>query len=253
MDAATAHPQNVPAHVAIFDIVNGMYAAGAVACVAKLGIPDLVELGPKSTEELAKEIGANPQALYRLMRASACVGVLTEGVDGKFSQTPLSAVLRATAVPSLRAFAIMHGTQWLCRGWADLDYSVRTGLRALDRSYGTHIFNYFKEHPEEGRVFHQAMTDLSTIDGPAVTDAYDFAGIGSIVDVAGGHGLLLATILGRHPQMKGTLYEMPHVLEGAKTGPLQPMMDRCKLESGDMFSSVPTGADAYIMKHIIHD
>jgi len=123
----------------------------------------------------------------------------------------------------------------------------------LDKSYGTHIFNYFKEHPEEGQIFHQAMTDLSTIDSPAVADAYSFEGVGSIVDVAGGHGLLLATILGRHPQMKGTLYEMPHVLEGAKTGPLQPMMDRCKLESGDMFTSMPAGADAYIMKHIIHD
>jgi len=115
------------------------------------------------------------------------------------------------------------------------------------------MFNYFREHPEEGKTFNQAMTDLSTIDGPAVADAYDFAGISSIVDVAGGHGLLLATILGRHPNMKGTLYEMPYVLEGAKSGPLQPLMDRCKLESGDMFSSVPAGADAYIMKHIIHD
>ena len=253
MDTAIAQAQNVPAHVAMFEMLNGMYVAGVIACVAKLGIPDLVEHGPKSPEELAGESGTNKESLYRLMRASACVGVLTEAPDGRFSQTPLSAVLRTNAAPSLRAFAIMHGTQWLSRGWADLDYSVRTGLRALDKSYGTHIFNYFKEHPEEGKVFHQAMTDLSTIDGPAVAEAYDFAGIGSIVDVAGGHGLLLATILERYPQMKGTLYEMAHVLEGAKNGPLRSMLDRCRLDSGDMFCSVPAAADAYIMKHIIHD
>ena len=97
------------------------------------------------------------------------------------------------------------------------------------------------------------MTDLSTIDGPAVADAYSFREIHSIVDVAGGHGLLLATILARNPHMKGTVCDLPHVLEGAKDGPLKPMMERCTLASGDMFSSVPEGADAYIMKHIIHD
>ena len=97
------------------------------------------------------------------------------------------------------------------------------------------------------------MTELSMIDSPAVADAYSFDGIHSIVDIAGGHGLLLATILQRNPHLKGTLYEMPHVLEGAAGGPLKPVMERCTLSSGDMFSSVPPGADAYIMKHIIHD
>jgi hypothetical protein len=91
------------------------------------------------------------------------------------------------------------------------------------------------------------------IDSPAVADAYNFDGIHSIVDIAGGHGLLLATILKRNPQLRGTLFDMPHVIEGAKNGPLKSVMDRCTLASGDMFSSVPAGADAYIMKHIIHD
>jgi len=111
MEAATAQPQNVPAHVAMFQMMNGFCVVGVVSCVAKLGIPDLVENSPKSAQELAEKIGANKEALYRLMRASACAGVLTEGPDGIFSQTPLSAVLRTNAVPSLRAFAIMHGTE----------------------------------------------------------------------------------------------------------------------------------------------
>jgi O-methyltransferase domain len=86
-----------------------------------------------------------------------------------------------------------------------------------------------------------------------VIDAYAFDGIRSIVDVGGGHGFLLATILARNPQMRGTLYDAPHVVEGARNGPLRPLTDRCNFASGDMFSSMPAGADAYIMKHIIHD
>jgi hypothetical protein len=148
---------------------------------------------------------------------------------------------------------MMHGRDWHGLGWSNLDYCVRTGKQALDKIYGTPIFQFFEQHAEEAQVFNQAMSDYSTIDSPAVADAYSFGEIHSIVDVAGGHGLLLATILGRNPHIKGTLYEIPHVLAGAKDGPLKPVMDRCTLASGDMFSSVPAGADAYIMKHIIHD
>jgi hypothetical protein len=123
----------------------------------------------------------------------------------------------------------------------------------LTRFYGAHVFEYFKQNPEEAQIFNDTMTALSMIDGPAVAEAYNFDGIHSIVDVAGGHGLLLATILARNPHLKGTLYEVPHVLDGCRNGPLTPVMERCTLASGDMFASVPAGADAYIMKHIIHD
>ncbi|MGC1903796.1 MAG: methyltransferase [Candidatus Acidiferrum sp.] len=249
----TTPDQDPPAHTGILQIVNGAYVAGAVSCLAQLGIPDLLENGAKSAEELAAQTGAQPDALYRLMRATACVGVLAEGSDKKFSQTPMSAVLRANAHPSLRGLAIMTGREWHERGWSSLEYCVRTGKQALDEIYGMTIFEYLKHNPEESRIFDSAMTGLSSIDGPAVADAYNFAGVQNIVDVAGGHGLLLATLLRRNPHLKGTLYEVPHVLEGAKTGALKPYMDRCTLASGDMFSSVPAGADAYIMKHIIHD
>jgi len=249
----TAQPQTPPAHVGIFQLLNGAHVAAAVSCLAQLGIPDLIEAGPKSAEDMAKEIGTDPQALYRLMRATACVGVLSEGPDGKFSQTATSAVLRSDASPSLRAFAIMYGRDWHARGLSNMEHCVRTGKQAMEKVYGSHIFEYLKQNPEEGKIFNDAMTQISMIDSPAVADAYNFDGIHSIVDIAGGHGLLLATILKRNPQMKGTLYELPHVLEGAKNGPLKPVMDRCALASGDMFSSVPAGADAYIMKHIIHD
>ena len=253
MASTSAQSQTPPAHVGILQIINGTYVAGAIACLAQLGIPDLVEAGPKAAEELAPQVNANPQALYRLMRATASVGVLAEGADGKFSETPMSAVLRRNGSPSLRALAIMGGREWHGRGWAHLEHCVRTGKQALDRIYGTPIFEFFEKHAEEAQIFNDAMTALSTIDSPAVAESYSFDQIHSIVDVGGGHGLLLATILARHPQMKGTLYDVPRVVEGAKDGPLKPLMERCTVASGDMFSSVPAGADAYIMKHIIHD
>jgi hypothetical protein len=234
-------------------LLESVYIPGVLSCLARLGIPNLVELGPKSAEECALQVGADPGALYRLMRASASLGVLSEGHDGKFSETPLSAVLRSNAKPSLRAFASMSSREWHARGWAKLEYCVRTGKQALDQVYGVPIFQYFEQHSEEARAFDQAMSDLSSIDSPAVVDAYTFSEFRSIVDVGGGHGLLLATILSRNLHMKGTLYDVPHVIAGAKEGPLRPLTDRCTLASGDMFSSVPSGADAYIMKHVIHD
>ncbi|MGH9690097.1 MAG: methyltransferase [Candidatus Acidiferrales bacterium] len=249
----TAQNQTPPAHVSILQLLTGPHVGSAVSCLAQLGIPDLLEAGPKSAEELASQIGSDPQSLYRLMRATASVGVLSEGPDGKFSETPMSAVLRANANPSLRALAIMQSREWHVRGWEQLEYCVRTGKQALDKVYGKPAFEYLKQHPEEARVFNETMTAFSMIESPAVAEAYSFGEFHSIVDVGGGHGLLLATILTRNPRLKGTLYDMPHVIDGAKNGSLKPVMERCTLTSGDMFSSVPAGADAYLMKHIIHD
>jgi O-methyltransferase domain/Dimerisation domain len=254
MKAESAKPQAAtPPHVGIFQLLSGAHIAGAVACLAQLGIPDLVEHGPKSAEDIAAEIGAQPREVYRLMRATASVGVLAEGADGKFSETPMSATLRSNANPCLRSFAIMCGREWHGQGWSRLEHCVRTGKQATEQFGGEPIFKYLERHPEEGKIFNQTMSELSAIEGPAVADAYDFSGIKSVVDVAGGHGQLLATIMARNPEMKGTLYDLAHVVAGAKDGPLQPMMERCRVASGDMFTTVPGGADAYIMKHIIHD
>lgn len=237
----------------MFEILNGAHVAGTVSCIAQLGIPDLVENGPQSPQTLATQLKVQPEALYRVLRAAASVGVLGEGSDGRFSQTPLSAVLRRNANPSLRGLAVMSGREWHGLGWSHLADCVRTGRPALELLHGTSIFKFFQQNEEEARIFDEAMTALSTMDGPAVIEAYSFDGIRSIVDVAGGVGLLLATILEAHPQMRGTLYDLPHVIERAKQGPLRPMLDRCSFAFGDMFECVPEGSDAYTMKHIIHD
>ncbi len=188
MSAESGKGAPAPPHVGILQILGGQHVAGAIACLAQMGIPDLVEAGPKSAEELAGEIGAHPVALYRLMRATASVGVLTEGADGKFSQTALSGVLRTNAQPSLRAFATMGGREWHGRGWSELEYCVRTGKQAPEKIYGEPVFKYLEQHPDEAKIFNEAMTELSAIDGPAVAAAYDFSGIKTLADVGGGTG-----------------------------------------------------------------
>ena len=249
----SANEHAMPPHVKVLGLLGGANITGAVGCVAKLGIPDLVKSGPQSAADLAKQIGADPRTLYRLLRATACVGVLAEGPDGKFSQTPMSEVLTTGANPGLRALAIMGNRDWHSRVWEQIEYSVRTGKTGAEKVFGKPIFKYLQENPADAQIFQDAMTSFSMIDSPAVADAYSFDGIHSIVDVAGGHGLLLATILSRNPKMKGVLYDLQHVVDGAVNGPLKSVMDRCTIAHGDMFSSVPSGADAYILKHIIHD
>src|SRR5260370_35034285 len=112
MNATTATTQTPPAPVGMFQLLNGVFVVGALACLARLAVPDLVEHGPKSAEELGSQIGADPRGLYPLMRATASVGVLSEGPDGKFSETPLSAVVRTNTTPSWPAFPIIHGRAW---------------------------------------------------------------------------------------------------------------------------------------------
>ena len=238
-------------------LLMGGMISGAVGTLARLGVADHLDSGPRSAEELAPKVKAEPGPLHRLMRACASVGVLAEGPDGKFSQTPLSAVLRSPgpANPgiSLRGWAMFTAHPMHLEGWSCLDQCVRTGQQAMNILHGKHAFQLLGEQPDTAAVFNAAMTDLSRLDSPAIAETYSFEGIKSIVDVAGGHGLLLATILQKHPQMRGTLYEIASVIDGARSGPLVPVMDRCTLTAGDIFTSVPAGADAYMMKHIIHD
>src|SRR5258708_33546671 len=168
--ATTAKGQTPPAHVGMFQLLNGVFVTGAISCLARLAVPDLVEHGPKSAEELGSQIGADPRGLYRLMRATASVGVLSEGPDGKFSETPLSAVLRSNANPSLRAFAIIHGRDWHGLGWSQLDYCVRTGKQALDNIYDMAIFEFFAQPPAEAQRLTPAMSDVAPHARPAVAD-----------------------------------------------------------------------------------
>lgn len=242
-----------PPFAQVLQLILGKWVSGTVCALAKLGVPDHVDDTPRSAEEIAAAVGAKADLLYRLMRAAAGLGVLSETVDGKFVQTPLSAALRSDSVPCVRNMAMFNSDEWHVRGWGLLDHTVRTGERPVEKIWGVPVFEYLTANQAAGLNFHRGMTDMSTVEGPPVADAYDFTGIETITDVAGGYGLLLALILQKHPGMRGTLYDQAAVIEGASGGPTAPVKDRVTYVAGDMFASVPKGSDAYIMKHIIHD
>jgi hypothetical protein len=235
-------------------MILGKWVSSAISAAAHFGIADHLESGPKSPGELAVLTKTQERPLYRLLRANASVGVFTELEDGRFAQTPLSEPLRTNAQPCVRHMAMMLTDDWHIRCWEQLPWCVETGKPASYKLHGTGMFDWMGQHPERTGNFNQAMTDLSSGDAAAVVQSYDFSRFEHIVDVAGGHGTLLAAILGQAPKLRGTLFEMPHVIEGAKkAGILERFSDRCTLESGSFFESVPTGADAYFMKYIIHD
>src|SRR5579863_10242245 len=139
--------KTIPPHVSVMQLILGGMISGTVGALARLGVPDHLDAGPLSAEELAPKVGAQPGPLYRLMRACASVGVLAEGSEGKFSQTPMSAALRRSGPISLRGWAIMQSQEWHMRGWEHLEYCVRTGKQATEKIYGKAPFQLFEEMP----------------------------------------------------------------------------------------------------------
>jgi hypothetical protein len=162
--------------------------------------------------------------------------------------------LRSDNPESLRAFAQMLGNEEQFQTWAALDFSVQTGKPAFDKVYGMPIFEYYPAHPKSGQMFNDAMTSMSLGSSMAVLQAYDFSGISKLVDIGGGHGFLLASILEKYPAMTGILFDTaPIVAEAKALVEKHGVADRCQMVGGNFFESVPSGGDAYMMKHIIHD
>jgi hypothetical protein len=230
-------------------LVTGYWYTQTIYVAAKLGLAERINEGAKSAAELAEATGTDPRALYRLLRALASIGIFTEAED-RFAMTPLAACLLD---PSTRAMATMRGESQY-RSWGELLYSVQTGQPAFDKIYGQPIFAYFAEHPEVGRVFDQAMTGVHGRETDAVLQAYDFGGIQTLADVGGGNGSAIAALLSKHPAMQGILFDLPTVAERARANLRAARLeDRCQVVAGDFFDSVPAGADAYFLRHIIHD
>ena len=238
----------------LFQMVIGKWISQAIGTVVEIGLPDLLAKGARRCSDLAREAGVSEDGLYRLLRALASVGLFVEGADRRFKLTTTGQLLRSDHPQSIAGYArfTAHDSTW--RPWGQLSYSVKTGLPAFDRVFGMPVFEYFSRNPEAAAVFDDAMTSISTTEARAAADAYGFDGIETLLDVAGGHGLLLATILRQHKRMRGVLFDLPHVAAGAaatfaRTG----VTARVRVESGDFFRELPSGADAIIMKHIIHD
>jgi ubiquinone/menaquinone biosynthesis C-methylase UbiE len=246
--------QGLPPGAALTQMVLGCLVSQAISVAAKLGVADQLAGGPKGVAELAEATGAHERSLYRLLRTLASVGVFRELPERRFELTPMAETLRADAPGSMRDAAIFMGEEWHWRVWGHTIESVRTGGSAWERAHGTEIFPWFAAHPEESAVFDRAMTSFSNLATEAVVKAYDFSGFETLVDVAGGHGRLLSEILRANPALRGVLFDQAHVIEGAREFVASKgLADRCEFAAGDFFESVPAGADAYVMKHIIHD
>jgi hypothetical protein len=235
-----------------FQLMTGHIVASAVNIAARLGLSDRLVNGPRSADDLARETGVHADALYRLMRALASVGLFEERATRTFALAPVGAAL---CDGPMRWMALWIAGEFNFHVYANAMHSVKTGESAVPvTTDGSGPFEYFAKNPELSKIFNDAMTGFSAVVVPAVLEAYDFSGIGTLVDIAGGHGGLLSAILQKHPSMKGILFDLDHVIAGAKPKiEAQGLANRISTASGDFFKAVPKGGDAYIMKHIIHD
>jgi hypothetical protein len=234
-------------------MVTGCLVTQLVYVAAKLGIADRLADGPMTAAQLATAADAHPPSLYRVLRALAALGVFVEDADGRFALTPLASPLCRDAPDSLHAFALLWGeTFWPACG--SLLHCVRTGQTAFDHLYGIGPFEYLRQHPQAAEIFDEAMSNLTRLQAAAVVGAYDFGGVGTLVDVGGGKGTLLAAVLRAHPPMRGVLYERPEVLPAARKAlEADGLLGRCELKRGDFFSAIPEGGDAYTLKDVLHD
>jgi SAM-dependent methyltransferase len=264
MCAATpAQPvPELPPHAQLLQMITARWVSQAISAAAKLNLADQLASGPRTISELAAATHARPHMLYRLLRALSSVGIFTEAggtpdtetAARRFALTPIADTLRSDAPYPMLGAAMMFGEEWSVRAWAGLARSVQTGETAFNHVYGELLFEYLPKHSDAHEVFHLAMQSFTALTQDAVVIGYDFSQFRVIADVGGGSGRLLGAILAANPRLRGILSDSESVLAGAK-----PVLDaagvtnRCTLQPGNFFESVPGGADAYILKHIIHD
>lgn len=255
-DGAVAHAVNgaPDPSVELMRLINGFQISQALHVAAVLGVADHLADGPQPGDRLAQACGAHPDALYRLLRALAAIGVVHETEDRRFSLTALGTGLRADAPGSRRDYARWIGTPGMWRSWGNLLHSVRTGQGAGEFTFGIDAWTYRDRHPEEQAVFDAAMTGLSLGEARAIIEAYDFGRFRRIIDIGGGEGHLLKAILLACPDASGILFDQPKVAGSAgQVLAAAGLTERCQAVGGDFFQSVPGGGDAYIMKSILHD
>jgi hypothetical protein len=246
--------QTSPEQLDVLQALLGGYRVSQAMYVAvTLGIPDLLAGGPRDSDDLARATGAQAGALSRVLRLLAGVGLFEEVAPRRFALTALGSGLRADAVGTMRPTVLMQLDTAKWAAWGHLLYAVQTGEIAFEHLYGKRYFDYLAERPDEMAIFQQAMTTNTARSGEDIVRGYDFSGIRRLVDVGGGQGLLLATILKAHPEMRGVLYDRAGVVAGASAVlEAAGVAERCEVVAGDFFSSVPEG-DACILRQIIHD
>jgi hypothetical protein len=244
---------SMPPAVALRQMLLGYRISQALYVAAKLGIADVLKDGPKGSDELATAVGAHPDALHRLLRVLASVGIFAQVDQRRFTLTPLGALLQTDVPGSLWSTAVLTG-EWWWQAYGELLYSVTTGKPAHDHVYGMRNFEYFAQHPATGQLF---LAGIAARRGPlsiAVAAAYDFSGVHVLIDVGAGAGDLIAAILKANPAMRGVVFDLPYIIDDAQAlVEAEGVAARCDVVAGDFFASVPTGGHAYILRSVIHD
>ena len=234
-------------------MLTGNWTAQALYVAAKLGVADHLVDGPVDCDRLAQLTGSHPEALYRLLRALAGLGLFVEDHERRFGLTPLGEELRDNVPFSMRHVAIMLGEEHYA-AWGRLIDAVRSGQTAFELLYDQPVFDYFGNHLEAAATFNRAMTQLAHQTHVAVVDAYDFGPYRLVADLGGGHGALLAAILRANPHLRGLLFDLPAVVAGADEFLAAPdVRSRASVAGGDFFEEIPAGCDVYVMSTVIHD
>ena len=246
-------PAKIRNSLSLLEMIKGYQITQVIYTSTKLGIPDLLKNGAVHTDELAKLIGADPNSLYRLLRALASLGICAETDSGSFELTPCGELLQTDIAGSLNAFAIMAGEPWNWQPWGHLIDSVQTGKPSFDSLFGSPFYQYLSENSQADQVFNFAMTNLADLMNPNLINAYDFSSVESLVDVGGGQGKLICSILQANPEIKGILFDLPNVVEEAQKNIAQAgLTNRCQIIGGNCHESVPSGGKVYMMKNVIH-
>ena len=243
----------LPPHAQLIQMGTASWVSAVVYAAAKLGLADQLAAEPKNAAELAGLMRLHAPSLHRLMRTLAGLGILTEQDAQRFALTPLGEALKTGAPGAARATLIAFGgTFW--HGWEEILYSLETGDTGFAKAHGMPLFEYLSQHPADASYFNEAMVGFHGHEPPAVAQAYDFARFENVVDVGGGTGNLLATILSRHAGPRGVLFDRQHVvLEAPTLLKARGVEERVTIEAGDFFETVPAGGDAYVLSHVIHD
>ncbi len=238
----------------LFKYIESFWAGRTIYIAAKIGLADHLADGPKTAEQLAAATKTHAPSLYRVLRALAGIDVIRETSPGKFSLTPFGEALKSNVAGSLRATAIVELGEDHYSAWENLLHSVKTGETAFDNKFGMPIWKFYETHEENQKNFDRCMVEMTGAIHQAVLEAYDFAPFKHLTDVGGGHGALIAAVLNEYPDLRGTVFDQPHVADGArKTFADANLRQRTAAAGGDFFESVPAGADLYTMKFIIHD
>lgn len=248
------HQRMVPAPAAMMETLSHAWAAQAITAAADLGIADALANGPMWADELATAVDADADGVARLMRALIGRGIFRRAADGRYALNRLGDTLRSDAEASMRGAARFIGAAQHRTHWSGLTTAIRTRRSVVPALRGKPIFEYLAEDKEYDEIFNVAMTSSSEVAIPPVVAGYDFSRFSTIVDVAGGHGRLLAAILNATPQVRGILFDQPHVVADAP--PLLKqyrVADRVRVVEGSFSDAIPSGGDAYVLKHIIHD